>query len=471
MIRGASMDKKKVSVVVPVYNAEAYLAECMESICAQTWENIEIICVDDGSSDGSGEILESFGRKDKRIRLLKQAHQYAGTARNQGFDASLGEYVIFLDGDDFFESSLVEKMVSAVQESHADIAVCKSRGLDERTGKEHSLAGALNMALLPEKKVFSKWDIPEHIFQLTAGWAWDKIYRSEFLREKHIRFPGFRAAEDQLFADLAFGEARGITVVDEVLVNHRTHVPASLEDKKDQYWHCGYEMLFAERSELRKRGLFPLLEQSFVNRAAGYLTWNACSITDPEFFSEFYTYFQQKAAGEFRFSGYPPKYYHDPFTYKIVTGMERLSEKEFLCGRIRELNETVADRDAYVEEVLSYAEQLKKEKHWRLPYDRIPPGSRLVVYGYGDVGRDWCEDIRRAGSLELVMAADKNYQAFGKAQVRVCSLKEAGKAEYDYILIAVYDRETADGVKDILLREGFLPEKILWFPPAERIKE
>ena len=96
------MDKKKVSVVVPVYNAEAYLAECMESICAQTWENIEIICVDDGSSDGSGEILESFGRKDKRIRLLKQAHQYAGTARNQGFDASLGAYVIFLDGDDFF---------------------------------------------------------------------------------------------------------------------------------------------------------------------------------------------------------------------------------------------------------------------------------------------------------------------------------------------------------------------------------
>ncbi len=81
MIRGASMDKKKVSVVVPVYNAEAYLAECMESICAQTWENIEIICVDDGSSDGSGEILESFGRKDKRIRLLKQAHQYRRAMR------------------------------------------------------------------------------------------------------------------------------------------------------------------------------------------------------------------------------------------------------------------------------------------------------------------------------------------------------------------------------------------------------
>lgn len=402
------MDKKKVSVVVPVYNAETYLPQCMESILAQTWGNIEVLCVDDGSTDGSAGILESFRKQDGRIRLLRQAHRYAGAARNLGFDESQGEYVIFLDADDFFEPGLAEKMVSAIEEKNADICICQSRGLDAGTGKEHSLAGALNPDLLPEKDVFSKKDIPGHIFQLTAGWAWDKMYRSGFLREKHIRFPHFRAAEDQLFVDLAYGEAQAVTAVKEVLVTHRTQVPASLESKKDRYWRCAYEMLEAEKAELEKRGLFPLLERSFVNRAAGYLTWNACSITAPDCFSEFYRYFQQTAAGRFRFSAYPPEYYQDPFAYEIVTKMERLGEKEFLCDRIRQLNETVADRDAYVEEVLLYVEQLKREKHWRFPVEGIPEGSRVIVYGYGDVGRDWCEDIRRAKALELVMAVDKD---------------------------------------------------------------
>ena len=135
---GVTMDEIKVSVIVPVYNGEIYLEECMESILSQSYQNIEVIFVDDGSTDRSAERIQSFQERDHRVELIRQTNQYAGIARNRGFDAATGEYVIFLDADDYFDSSLVEKMVSAMQRNHADIAICKSRGFDEKAKKSIS---------------------------------------------------------------------------------------------------------------------------------------------------------------------------------------------------------------------------------------------------------------------------------------------------------------------------------------------
>ena len=94
------MKEIKVSIIIPVYNAEKYLHECLESICSQTYNNIEILCVDDGSTDMSAETIKTFQKEDKRIVLIQQTNQYAGVARNNGFDAAKGEYVVFLDADD-----------------------------------------------------------------------------------------------------------------------------------------------------------------------------------------------------------------------------------------------------------------------------------------------------------------------------------------------------------------------------------
>ena len=105
----------KVSVIIPVYNAEKYLEQCLESLLNQTLKEIEIICVDDGSEDRSVEIIEKFSEKDCRISLLRQKNSYAGVARNNGLNASTGKYVIFLDADDFFEPDMLLSMYNKIE--------------------------------------------------------------------------------------------------------------------------------------------------------------------------------------------------------------------------------------------------------------------------------------------------------------------------------------------------------------------
>lgn len=98
----------KVSVIIPVYNAEKYLRECLDSVVNQTLEEIEVICVDDGSTDGSLDILYEYEEKDSRVKVLKQKNQHAGVARNAGIDIAQGEYVHFLDSDDYLTLNAYE---------------------------------------------------------------------------------------------------------------------------------------------------------------------------------------------------------------------------------------------------------------------------------------------------------------------------------------------------------------------------
>ena len=124
----------KVSVVVPVYNAQAFLEQCLDSILGQTLEEIEIICVDDGSADESGDILEEYRKRDSRVAVYHQKNQYAGVARNLGLRYAKGKYVIFWDSDDFFEKEALELLYKKAEEDQADICICGARKYNQETG-------------------------------------------------------------------------------------------------------------------------------------------------------------------------------------------------------------------------------------------------------------------------------------------------------------------------------------------------
>lgn len=304
------------------------------------------------------------------------------------------------------------------------------------------------------------------------------MYRADFIREKDLRFQDIRAAEDELFVDLSLGEAEAITIVKEVLVTHRTNVVSSLAYKKDQFWHCGYEMLTAERAELEKRGLFQTLERSFVNRAAGYIAWYAGSITTPVFFSEFYSFYQKKAIEELGILNYPEEFYDDPLIYETIKKMAHCDEKEFLCHRIGILNQVVMEKEICIREFLHATDWLNERmrwmkggKRWILPKGLAPKGSKIILYGFGDVGKDWYEAIREDGNIELVMVVDRDHQRFKTNAVKICPVEAIGEAEYDYILIAINEKSAANSVKDFLRKQGVPTKKILWSDPAERIYE
>ena len=110
-----------VSVVVPVYNTELYLNQCVDSLLAQTLKNVEFIFVDDGSTDRSVEILKEYQQKDPRITILQQKNQFAGVARNNGMKAATGKYIIFVDSDDFFEPTMLEEAFNCAEANQAEI--------------------------------------------------------------------------------------------------------------------------------------------------------------------------------------------------------------------------------------------------------------------------------------------------------------------------------------------------------------
>ena len=124
----------KVSVIIPVYNVEKYLHQCLDSIINQTFKNIEIICVDDGSTDSSAKILEEYAQKYSFIKVIHQQNLYAGVARNNGMKIASGEYVFFLDGDDFCAPDLLSLAVNKGDSLGADIVVFDHIRFDEQTG-------------------------------------------------------------------------------------------------------------------------------------------------------------------------------------------------------------------------------------------------------------------------------------------------------------------------------------------------
>ena len=123
-----------VSIVIPVYNVENFVKDTLSSVCNQTYKNIEIICVDDGSTDNSLSVLNFYSEKDKRIKVLSQSNSGVSAARNNGIRAAEGEYICFLDSDDFMHPQNVELQVKAITDSGADIVYCRFKNVPEDAG-------------------------------------------------------------------------------------------------------------------------------------------------------------------------------------------------------------------------------------------------------------------------------------------------------------------------------------------------
>ena len=157
------MSEIKVSVIMPVYNAETYLEEAIECLICQTLKEIEIICVDDGSTDRSLEILEEYSKRDDRIKILHQRNLYAGVARNNGLKQANGEFVIFLDSDDLFERGLLEKTYKQGKKVNADIVLFGGECFNVDNGEHKERPDFLRKEYIGDKSVFSRKDIPETV--------------------------------------------------------------------------------------------------------------------------------------------------------------------------------------------------------------------------------------------------------------------------------------------------------------------
>lgn len=270
----------KVSVIIPVYNVEHYLRECIESILNQTLAELELICVDDGSTDGSLEILREYEKKDKRVIVLTQDNLGGGAARNQGLAIARGEYLSLLDSDDFFDPCMLELAYKQCRRLDAQICVYQVQRYEDTTGKTWLDKGSFKEANIPEKEVFSYRDMPDSILNTFQNWAWNKLISRKLVEENQIRFQEIHRTNDFLFVASCMVKAERITVLRKPLVNYRVGMKNSCQSTNYRYPLDFLTAFEAVRQMLMDQGIYELVEKSYVNHALSGSIYNLNSIQD-----------------------------------------------------------------------------------------------------------------------------------------------------------------------------------------------
>ena len=210
----------KISVIIPVYNASEYLGQCLDSVLLQTFSDIEVICVNDGSTDDSLDILQGYAMFDERLKIISQENAGPGAARNNGIKQATGEYIIFLDADDFFEPDMLEKMVAKAEEDNADIVMCDFCVFDNKTGK--TTPSSLVLGDFFQKKLFNPNDWKTNLFDINYPGVWNKLIKADLIHKNNITFDEHaKCYEDNLFMIIATTLAKKISLVDQVCVFYR----------------------------------------------------------------------------------------------------------------------------------------------------------------------------------------------------------------------------------------------------------
>ena len=261
-----------VSVIIPAYNAEDYISQCLSSVLSQTLSDIEVIVVDDGSTDRTASIVEELTHRDGRIRLIRQENQCAGVARNKGMEVAEGKYLYFLDADDWIEPDSLEKLCSSAESLGSDIVVARSEGFDNQTGETWLIDYALNG--VPFDTLIRPSFYVDRLFQRFMGWPWDKLYRAEFIQSSGLLFQPLRTTNDAYFVFCSLMLAGGVSCVDTVLFHHRANNRKSLEGTRSKSWHCAIEAMWAIAKKIAEQPESTRLMESYNNWVLNYSYWS-----------------------------------------------------------------------------------------------------------------------------------------------------------------------------------------------------
>lgn len=330
------MEQIKVSVILPVYNAQNYLRQCMDSVLSQTLQEIEIICVNDGSTDDSEKILREYEAKDSRVHVMSQENAGAGAARNTGLRKAKGEYLSFLDADDFFEPDMLEAAWKKAKQGNAQIVVFGSDQYREDLEAFHSVSWTIRKHALPPYRPMNYRTFTENVFKVFVGWTWDKLFQRDFVLKHGLTFQEQRTSNDLLFVFTGLVLAERIEVEQKVLVHQRRNNPASLSNTREKSWDCFYHALTALRDNLKKFGLYEELEQDYINYALHFSLWNLDTLQG-EKKKVLYKKLKKEWFRELGIAGHSKYYYYNQKEYvkfrKIMKSIWRTYERQETISR------------------------------------------------------------------------------------------------------------------------------------------
>ncbi len=265
-----------VSVIIPAYNAERFIDQCVDSVLSQTLSDIEIIVVDDGSTDATFELANAKAQIDSRLTVLSQNNLYAGTARNEGMKHATGKYLYFLDADDYITPDALSVMTSFARSHHADVVVCKSDYYDNQTGEITPIDFA--MQDVPTMVPLSQSQIASRLFHSFVGWPWDKLFRRNFVLAKQLTFQSLRTSNDAQFVFCALASANTVYCVDNRLVYHRTNNNSSLEKTRTKSYENALLAIEGVHDTLVRLNRFEDCSRSYLNWVVNFIRWNISTL-------------------------------------------------------------------------------------------------------------------------------------------------------------------------------------------------
>ncbi|CDE89608.1 TPA: family 2 glycosyl transferase [Candidatus Gastranaerophilales bacterium HUM_20] len=213
-----------ISVIVPVYNTQKFLEKCLESIINQTFKDIEIICINDGSTDNSMSILNDYSEKDSRIKIINQKNAGLSCARNTGINNAKGEYIGFVDSDDWIDLDFFEKLYNAAKNYDADIASAGIKRVRSYKWKYHLKIKEEEVTENTDRK-FVLCDVPEKCY------VWNKIYRLEKIKQFSLYFEAGIYFEDRCFTCEALSKLKRLVVVPDTYYNYWTNPNSIVKSK------------------------------------------------------------------------------------------------------------------------------------------------------------------------------------------------------------------------------------------------
>ena len=260
-----------ISVVIPVYNVEKYLKECLDSVINQTYKELEIILVDDGSTDNSGKICDEYAEFDQRIKVIHQKNMGAGGAKNTGLDLISGDYFSIIDSDDYLELNYYETLLNSMIKYQVDVVQCLNRDfyVDGIYNRSYSFDrfNRRNATVLTRKKF---------LFELLYDWKYaifaNKLFNRSLL--KNIRFPVGRKIDDEFFTYKLICNAKKIVNINNFLYNYRMRKTSVMNENKEYDLVLDRIDCFEERLQYIEK-CEPKLYNPYYDHFANYILYNS----------------------------------------------------------------------------------------------------------------------------------------------------------------------------------------------------
>lgn len=419
----------KISVIVPVHNVSEYLHQCIGTIVNQTFHNIEIICVDDGSTDDSWSILSEFAEKDNRMYLIhrEQASGSGALPRNMGLEKASGKYVMFLDSDDYFDLTLLEKLYEKAEAVNADLVMCDNYRMFEDTEMLSTENTELRMEYVPDLEVFSYKDIKDHIFQISTAAVWHKLILRDLLIRSNLEFQlEVPILDDIYFVNSLLVMAERIAILPERLIYYRVLRAQAQTTTIGKHKESIFKAFYSLNQFLIEKNIYEDVKKSLQIWTLSTMSWWMHSISDFQTYAELFDLYKKE--------------------YFEKLGLMEICFETLKDDNIRRFYDSIV-HSAFCPSLRVILESILHEE------------SDIVIYGAGEFGKRIYSVVDDYEKHNIVLWCDKNAANINDSRVK--EPIEIKQYHVDAVLVAIVNPDIVREVKEYLKKIG-VDEQIIY---------